>query len=135
MKYLKLYIVLLGIVASFFFFNKDISESTVHRMIQDNFRIEVNSCGCFGCYDQIATVYKENNKRWLKLTSSGTKEASIIEFTQEREKQLESIVISIINKRVNGYCTQDAEYSFENNGFRFKIFEYRSCSLKLFLME
>lgn len=128
MVYLKLIIALVGIISSFFFFHKGISENTIHKMVQSDFTIETRYCGCFGCGSETITAYKVGDKRWLKITSPDH-EARRIEFTREKEKQLESIIKKIAGKTTTGYCTTDAEYVFENNGFRFKIYD-GSCSLR-----
>ena len=130
MKYLKLYIVLLGIVASFYFFNKKIGESSIHKMVQSNFRIEVKHCGCFGCGSEVITTYKNNGKRWLKVNSDSEKNA-VYELTPEKEIQLEILLNGIINKSISGGCTTWSEYAFENTGFRFKIFDH-GCLLSGF---
>ena len=122
MKYLKLTIVLLGIIASFVFFDKDIGESAIHKMIRSDFRIEVKYCGCFGCGNEVITAYKNDDKRWLKVVSD-SKETNLIELTPEKEMKLEMLLNGIISKSISGGCTTDAEYVFENNGFRFKIFD------------
>ena len=130
MKYLKLYIVLLGIVASFYFFNKKIGESSIHKMVQSDFRIEVMHCGCFGCGREVITAYENNDKRWWKVNSDSGKTA-VYELTPDKEIQLEILLNGIINKSISGGCTTDAEYAFENNGFRFKIFD-PGCILRGF---
>lgn len=134
MKYFKLVIVLAAIVASFFFLNKDISESTVHKMIKNDFAIEANFCGCFGCGAQIANVYTQNGKRWLKLRSNISQvnpEFAITEFTPEKEKQLDSLIIDAIKNQEKGGCTTTSEYKFENKGFSFRLIDNR-CSVSDF---
>ena len=131
MKYFKLIIVLAAIVASFFFLNKDISESAVHKMIKNDFVMQANSCGCFGCGSQIANVYTQNGKRWLKLKyniSSDDPEFAITEFTPEKEKQLDSLIRDAIKNQEEGGCTTTSEYKLENKGFSFKFIDNR-CSV------
>ena len=131
MKYLKLIFVLAAIIASFFFFNKKVSENTLHTMLKNDFRIDVNSCGCFGCGSEIVNVYTENDKRWLKLIfnfSSSHPESRLIEFSSEKEKQLSALIIDAIKHQDKGGCTTTSEYKIESRGFRYKFTDNR-CSV------
>ena len=134
MKYLKLIFVLAAIIASFFFFNKKVSENTLHKMLKNDFRIEVNSCGCFGCGSKIVNVYTENDKRWLKLIfnlSSNHPESRLIEFSSEKEKQLSAFIFDAIKHQDEGGCTSTSEYKIESRGFRYKFTDNR-CSISDF---
>ena len=134
MKYLKLIFVLAAIIASFFFFNKKVSENTLHKMLKNDFRIEVNSCGCFGCGSEIVNVYTENEKRWLKLIfnlSSNHPESRLIEFSPEKENQLSALIIDAIKHQDKGGCTTTSEYKIESRGLRYKFTDSR-CSVSDF---
>ena len=134
MKYLKLIFVLATIVASFFFFNKKISENTLHKMLKNDFRIEVNSCGCFGCGSEIVNVYTENDTRWLKLIfnlSSNHPESRLVEFSSEKENQLSALIFDAIKHQDKGGCTTTSEYKIESRGLRYKFTDSR-CSVSDF---
>ena len=130
MKYLKLYIVLLGIVASFYFFNKKIGESAVHKMVQSDFRVEVMHCGCFGCGKETVIAFRNNGKRWLRVISDSEKPTEY-ELTPEKETLLEMLLNGIIAKNGSGGCTTWAEFVFENSSFRFKVSD-NSCIMGSF---
>src|SRR5689334_12382789 len=105
MAHLKLIIVLLGIISSFYFFDKkNISQSTVHKMLQKDFRIEASYCGCFGCWNETVIVNSRKNKRWITIDSDEST-AETYEFTKIKEQKLELMLTGIIDKSIFGYST------------------------------
>ena len=128
MKYFRLILVLIAIIAAFFFFNKKVSESDVQKMLKDDFNIEVNFCGCFGCGTEKVNVYTQNDKRWLKFTfnlPSDHPESRVIEFSSEKEKQFSILLFDAIRNQEKGGCTTDAEYKIESRGLRYKFIDGR----------
>jgi len=130
--YSKLMLLMCLIVVSFFIFKKDIQESTIHKMMQNDFQIEANFSGCFGGGTQVAYVYKKNGKRWLKFISDASinnSEFRVTEFTTEKEKELESLVVEIVKANGEGGCTNYYDYKFENSAFCFRFFT-SSCKIE-----
>lgn len=103
-------------------------------MLKNDFRIEVNSCGCFGCGSEIVSVYTENDKRRLKLLfnlSSNHPASRVIEFSSEKEKQLGALIFDAIKNQDKGGCTTTSDYKIESRGFRYKFTDSR-CSVSDF---
>lgn len=127
----------MAIIASFFFFNKKVSESDVHKMLKNDFNIAVNSCGCFGCGTEKVNVYTQSGKRWLKFIfklPSDHQESRLIEFSSEKENQLSELIFDAIKNQEAGGCTTVGEYTIESRGLRYKFVDGR-CSFRGFFNQ
>jgi|GEM_PF-2483766 len=134
MRAFKIAIFLCTILFISLSFKNKITEDDVHKMLQSDFKVEANFCGCFGCGKEFVKVFEKDEKRWMEIIYNITSEKPglvLVEFTPDLQNRLDSFINDALKNKKQGGCTSSYKWKLENKNFTFRFVDNR-CSVDAF---